>query len=99
MQSQVGYLSICIIRSSGSFQSALKPNNIYVAVLLICLRTCFVFFISTEQGLRCLQENRDSGILEIIARGIRKAQGIQNPANDWNPQSKIPSSTDKKTGT
>ena len=42
-------------------------------------------------------ETPDSGILGIIARGIRKAQGIRNPANVWNPQSDISSSTDKKT--
>lgn len=48
MQSHVGYLSICLIRSSRSFQSALKPN--YIAVLLIGLRTRFFFFIPTGQA-------------------------------------------------
>ena len=97
MQSHVGYLSICIIRSSRSFQSAQKPT--YSAVLLICLRTRFFFFIPTAQGLRSMWGNPNSGIQGIIARWIRKAQGIRNPANDWNLQSNITSSTDKKAGT
>ena len=89
--------AICIIRLSRSFQSAQKPT--YSAVLLICLRTRFFFFFPTAQGLRSMWGNPNSGILGIIARWIRKAQGIRNPANDWNLQSNISSSTDKKAGT
>ena len=44
-----------------------------------------------------MQLNADSGIREISACGIwnpgigfwNSALGIQNPANDWNPESKF----------
>ena len=44
-----------------------------------------------------MQLNADSGIREIFACGIwnpaigfwNSALGIQNPANDWNPESKF----------
>ena len=97
MQSHVGYLSICIIRSSRSFQSAQKPT--YSAVLLICLRTRFFFFIPTAQGLRSMWGNPNSESWELLRVEFVKLKESSHPANDWNLQSNISSSTDKKADT
>ena len=98
MQSHVGYLSICIIRSSRSFQSA--QNLPIVQFFWFVCELVFSFSFQLHRGFApCMWGNPNSGILGIIARWIRKAQGIRNPANDWNLQSNISSSTDKKAGT
>lgn len=60
---------------------------------------CLSTFIC-HGSYRSSRGNPDSEIREIFASGIRNpALGIRNPANDWNPESKLPKSTPNITGT